>query len=182
MEYTKAKTIADQLVARLAPYCERIEIAGSLRRRKPEVHDIDLVCIPKTEPRRDMLGMECGRENLLTPQLMDLGRTEQGGERKRRIMLPQAIDLELWMVLPPAQWGWIYALRTGPADYTHWLVTPKPQGGGCPSYLKIHDGAVWYGHQLVPTPEEKTFFEVMKLEYVAPELRCPPTRVAVAAS
>ena len=39
--------ITERLVSILAPFCERIEIAGSLRRLKPEVGDIELVVIPK---------------------------------------------------------------------------------------------------------------------------------------
>lgn len=38
---------ADALAAALAPYCERIEIAGSIRRRKPEPSDIEIVAISK---------------------------------------------------------------------------------------------------------------------------------------
>ncbi len=41
-----AKATADTIIARLAPYCSRIEIAGSIRRRRPRVNDIDLVLIP----------------------------------------------------------------------------------------------------------------------------------------
>lgn len=39
---------AEALVSALAPYCERIEIAGSIRRRKPEPSDIEIVAISKT--------------------------------------------------------------------------------------------------------------------------------------
>ena len=46
MELNKAKEIAAGIVTKLAPYCERIEVAGSIRRGKPDVHDIDIVAIP----------------------------------------------------------------------------------------------------------------------------------------
>jgi hypothetical protein len=42
-----ATALAAKLVAQLAPYCERIEIAGSVRRQKDIVGDIELVVIPK---------------------------------------------------------------------------------------------------------------------------------------
>ncbi|GAI69385.1 unnamed protein product, partial [marine sediment metagenome] len=43
MELEKAKVIADTVVKALEPYCERIMVAGSIRRQKPTVRDIDLV-------------------------------------------------------------------------------------------------------------------------------------------
>lgn len=45
----QARAVADLLVSYLAPACERIEIAGSIRREVPEVKDIELVAIPRWE-------------------------------------------------------------------------------------------------------------------------------------
>jgi DNA polymerase/3'-5' exonuclease PolX len=42
MDYVQALAIAEQTRTALAPYCERIEIAGSIRRQKPQVKDIEL--------------------------------------------------------------------------------------------------------------------------------------------
>lgn len=42
-----ALALARKLVHLLAPCCERIEIAGSLRRRKPEVGDIEILYVPR---------------------------------------------------------------------------------------------------------------------------------------
>jgi len=47
MKLEEAQVIAEKTKALLAPYCERIEIAGSIRRKKPDVGDIELVAIPK---------------------------------------------------------------------------------------------------------------------------------------
>jgi len=40
-----ARQLADRLLGQLAPVCERIEIAGSIRRGQREVHDIELIAI-----------------------------------------------------------------------------------------------------------------------------------------
>src|SRR3989344_1789872 len=45
--YAEAYAIATAIVEQLRPHCIRIEIAGSLRRKKSEVKDIDIVAIPK---------------------------------------------------------------------------------------------------------------------------------------
>lgn len=51
----KAREVAESLVWELAPVCSRIEIAGSLRRRRPSVGDVELLCIPKYEGPADLL-------------------------------------------------------------------------------------------------------------------------------
>lgn len=44
LEYAELE--ARDLAHALEPFCHRIEIAGSIRRRRPDVHDIDIVVIP----------------------------------------------------------------------------------------------------------------------------------------
>lgn len=47
MILSEALKIAEAVLKELGPHCERIAIAGSVRRRKPEVKDIEIVAIPK---------------------------------------------------------------------------------------------------------------------------------------
>jgi hypothetical protein len=42
-----ARRVGDELVAALEPSCERVCIAGSLRRNKPEVGDIEILYVPR---------------------------------------------------------------------------------------------------------------------------------------
>ena len=60
MELEKAKVIAENLKSLLAPVCEKIEVAGSIRRRKPQVGDIELLVIPRYVARVDQLDREIG--------------------------------------------------------------------------------------------------------------------------
>src|SRR6266540_1954289 len=46
MELSKALKIANKLVDQLSTYCTLINIAGSCRRGKPEVKDIEIVALP----------------------------------------------------------------------------------------------------------------------------------------
>ena len=46
MKLEVAQKIAKEVVERLSPYCQKIEVAGSIRRRKPLPHDIDIILIP----------------------------------------------------------------------------------------------------------------------------------------
>ena len=49
MQLLHAQEIAQELITILTPFCNRIEIAGSVRRKKNIVKDIELVIIPKQE-------------------------------------------------------------------------------------------------------------------------------------
>jgi DNA polymerase/3'-5' exonuclease PolX len=46
MDLARAEEIASDLVRKIRPFCRQIEVCGSIRRRKSEVNDIDIVVIP----------------------------------------------------------------------------------------------------------------------------------------
>lgn len=47
IQLAHAQTIARELISLLNPFCDRIGVAGSVRRKKSIVKDIELVIIPK---------------------------------------------------------------------------------------------------------------------------------------
>ena len=170
MQYDLAYRMARDLANDLAPACERIEIAGGLRRRKPDVHDLDLILIPKIIPVLDLFGNAQADYNPLDDYLADLvelGKLAPGAKNGPRYkqfkVLPSQIALDISVVLPPAQWGVMKAIRTGPAHYSHWLVTRKDRGGALPNHLQVKDGAIrpLYDDLVIETPTEERFFEVL---------------------
>ena len=185
MNYTQAKTIADYLVGLFAPHCERVAIAGSIRREKSEPKDIEIVAIPKFVPeqRGIFTGVDFPDDpsptvSALDPVLAEIGTLVKGGPRYKQFMLREGIHLDLFLVLPPGQWGVQFTIRTGPGDFSKWLVTSKRQSGALPSYLSVHDGALWNGKDLVPTPEEIDFFDAIGLQWIEPCKRVPAWRKA----
>lgn len=183
MKYQEAKTIADNLVALLAPHCERIEIAGSLRRLKPEVGDIEIVCISKTEKfRDDLFG---GSDEMLSLLHFlkfkfeaETGASKiKGKEKLFKFALPQGINLDVFIVTPPAHWGVIYTIRTGPAEFSHWCVTNSPIG--CLPYgYKVQGGCVYREMATsedtpIPMAEESDFLNFLGLGWIEPKDRKP---------
>lgn len=77
------------------------------------------------------------------------------------------IPVDLFAVLPPAQWGAIFAIRTGPGDYSKRLVTICQDRG-----LRCVDGRLVdaNGHT-VPTPEEADFIASCGATWAEPEAR-----------
>lgn len=163
----EAEQIAQRVIAVLAPYCERIEIAGSIRRRKPEVGDIEIVAIPKIIT--DLFGQPIEEHELDTFDFSSIGTLEMGGHKYKKIALTEGPQLDLFIVTPPAQWGVQFLIRTGPAEYSHAFVTPKIHGGMLPSPMRVKDGAIWM-NDLTPleTPEESDVYNLLGLPYVEP--------------
>lgn len=171
MEFKQAAVLARQCMERLRPYCEKGPmLAGSVRRLKPQVGDIELVAIPALEPIPDLFGAP-RYSHAVYDAAARLGRVEKGGTRQIVVVLPEGIKLDFYLVLPPAQFGVIYTIRTGPRDFSKWVVTKRQKGGALPSYAKVRDGGVYVSDELIPMPEEKDFFDFLDLGWVEPKFR-----------
>lgn len=173
----EAERVARALVEALAPACERIEIAGSVRRKKPEVSDLELVAVPRLIDGASVdLFSPPPKESLLDIFLRDLERSgrlvqhptsKADGPRYKKRWAPKAgMQVDLFVVLPPAEWGAIFAIRTGPADYSARAVTALRSRG-----LRCEGGQVWRGNTVLPCPDEASFFAHCGMPLVPPEDR-----------
>ncbi len=176
MELHHAQELATQWKTLLSPACVQIEPAGGVRRKKAEVHDIDLVCQPIITYEPDLFGQQGTQvnklESLLHQTVLDMGALIViNGPRQKKIRLQEGIALEIWMVFEPAQWGVQLMIRTGPSDFSKWMVTPRQAGGGLPSYLRVKDGAIWRYDRRLPTPTEDEVFALLGMDYIEPAKR-----------
>jgi DNA polymerase/3'-5' exonuclease PolX len=189
----RARHLACEVVALLRDRCERIEVAGSIRRARPDVGDVEIVCVPRiSETVAGLFGDRLERRNELDALCQDL--IERGvfahrlasngqhafGERLKRLTYG-GVALDLFSVLPPAEWGVILAIRTGPAEFSRRLVTRRRSGGLLPDWLRVQDGAIWHGADPVPTPEEADVFRLLGLPNIPPAERTGTERAAVPA-
>lgn len=156
MQLKKAETIAQKYVELLRPFCKRIEIAGSIRRRKPEVKDIEIVCIRNTKH----LVKFCDTINSL--------RVLKGSPVGKyvKIGLEEGISLDLFMCFED-NWGYIYAIRTGSADFSHLVLAASWVKQG----FKGDDGYLTRNGKKIKVEEEAELFSLCRLQYVEPELR-----------
>lgn len=179
MEHAKALAIAKKRIQDFVPYCERSEIAGSLRRGAANVGDIEIVIVPI--PSRDLFGdpaQEVCSLDLAVHAMLEnghLGMMLKNGPRYKQFALPQGIKLDLFIVRPPAQWGVIFTIRTGPANFSRWCVTQRNLGGALPSHCRIRNGAVLCGSTenstTISTPEEIDFLNFIGLGWLEPTSR-----------
>ena len=105
----------------------------------------------------------------------ELGILTKNGNKYKQVELKDGINLDLFIVTPPAQWGVQFMIRTGSAEFSHRFVTIKHQGGLLPSYLRVKDGAIWHigkgVSRMIETPEEADVFKVLGINYIEPEKR-----------
>jgi DNA polymerase (family 10) len=115
MELEKAKAIAGKIRVLLWPVCDRIEIAGSIRRRKPEVGDIELLCIPKYFAGVDQLDRELGAlmiQRILGFRLNKLGRRVYGPKNKLLRHIESGIGVDIFSTDAKC-WPVALVVRTG---------------------------------------------------------------------
>lgn len=169
MKWTDAWEIAERIAGELDLSCTRIQIAGSLRRMKPEVGDIEIVAEPIF--KKDLFGAVSPDHMLNEFDYSTLGKLVKNGSKFKQIELNEGINLDLFIVTPPAEWGVQLLIRTGPADFSHRFVMPKTQGGMLHSWQKVRDGAMWHGDHKLLTPEEEDVFNFIDMPYLQPQER-----------
>jgi len=123
MHISQATAIAGDLLERLYPHCDKLAIAGSVRRGKPDVGDIEIVCQPKKIAVGQVdifagVGAEVVHPDFINT-VYAFGQREIGAAvgRYMRILLPQGIKLDLFMPQPDDFWR-IMAIRTGSSEYS----------------------------------------------------------------
>ena len=98
MELKQAETLAQEVVDQLAPYCTRIEVVGSIRRRKAFPNDIDILLIP-------------ANQGLLAGAIVTLGTKKKWGPAiVQRTYKGQQVDLYF---ATPQTWDTLLLIRTG---------------------------------------------------------------------
>lgn len=180
MDLRRARIIATNYAGRMLPFCERIQIAGSVRRQQADVKDIEIVLVPKMNQVRDMFG-QLVREESALEGLFDTLRRDEGelflkdGKRYKQIELQglgyRGVRIDVFIVRPPAQWGVILTIRTGPADFSKRIVTQRLKGGLLPDDCYVSEGQVWRNGLALPMPEEQDFFALLNMEWIPPEKR-----------
>lgn len=168
--YAVALAKARALVQVITPACERVLIAGSLRRRQATIGDLELVVIPRMRPVRDLFDQPAGAVSLLDECLAGLGLhfTKAGPKYKQFGWEGMTCDL---FICTPETWAVNATLRTGCAAFSHWLVTPVRQGGAKPGHMEFKDGRLSEAGRVLDVQTEEELFQALGVRWLAPEER-----------
>lgn len=171
MKLADAYKLAEKIKGVLAPMCEKIEIAGSIRRARKHVNDVDIVLLPKSgsDAARELRAIlrKCavikdGEQNVVV-------RSKCGQQIDVRFAHGEIRDL---LTVTPSNWGAQLLCWTGSKEHNIYL-------NQCASKMGLMLRA---GHALVAnagTPEEKTIasateeeiFKALGLDWIPPVQR-----------
>lgn len=166
--------VAATLVRILAPSCESIEVAGSIRRRKPDVGDVELLCIPRLGDR-DLDWLDYSLKDMLAshPRLLDLrldknGRTSYGPQNKY-LVHHTGIPVDIFSTTPE-NWWVALVVRTGPAELNR-AIAGKALRMGMQFHAYGRGFTSKIGDYEIVCKSEEDVFKAVELPYLPPHLR-----------
>ena len=179
--YSEALAVAEELRDFLAGACKRIEIAGSLRRQREDVGDIELLCIPLE------LGLALGVDTLdraiqtlmvhdvlaLRPDVK--GRTTYGSQNKLMLHVLSGIGVDIFSTTTE-HWGMAMVVRTGSAEFNIKMMARFRQlgfqGHAYPWNGKgKQHGSISTPNGEIDCPTEEDVFRVLGWQYIDPRER-----------
>ena len=166
----QADQIAEKVLSALTEFCDRIEIAGSVRRRRPFVNDLDFVAIVKP-----------GKLAAFKARCTLNGHAVTDGEMNYIVRLGTAlkpgVQLDFFLARPdtrdlishtPTNYGSLLLCRTGSAAHNIYLVEhAKTLGLRWNPYYGVYDGR----GKCLASAEEADIFRALQLDFIPPEKR-----------
>lgn len=176
-----ALDVARELCVALKPVTLRLVVAGSLRRMKAEVGDVEVLFVPKCEPRKldlfhvgpvdlaaEMLeGLL--RSGVLTKRVGKHGGTSWGEKNRLAVHVASGIPVDLFAATEANWWNYLVC-RTGPAESNKricmaaiakgWKWNPYGQG-----FSNAQSGLT------VAMESEEQVFKFVELPFLPPEKR-----------
>jgi DNA polymerase/3'-5' exonuclease PolX len=174
-----ARRIAIAVLAELQPYCERIEIAGSIRRARDMIGDVEILCIPKPtahnlfgEPLSDAVTDYLSKLPPGWAKRLSKAATPTFGKYNKLMLYRYP---ELFITFPVdifstthENWGMALLIRTGPYEFNKAvMIRFRELGMRGHAYGGVTDA---HGNE-IPCPDEETVFRLLQWEYVPPEKR-----------
>ena len=166
--YKVAAEFAGEIIEKLSPYCERIAFAGSLRRQRAQIGDVEIVALPRRAV--DLFG----QVDLKRPSALDRGLASMGVHLTKdgplyKQFCTVGLNVDLFLPASAAHWGCIYTIRTGSQEFNMWLMnvaSPRAR-------VRFESGRLLerVSGRVVETPEEVDVFKALGLPFVLPQLR-----------
>lgn len=167
MEYQHARHLAESICHQLIPYCNKIKICGSVRRKQVECRDIDIVVLPKTKPFKDIFGMITHHERdtgfITTINKWHKIKGDPTGKYTQRLYQGHKLEIA---IAQPENFGNLVLIRTGNADFSHLIMKIALKRG-----FNQKDGFLYRDDKLIPIPDEQLYFETLGIPFVQPEKR-----------
>ncbi len=160
LDLAEAQSLARELRAAVEAQCERIEVAGSIRRQKTMVHDIDFVVVAKSDAQwqkiSDKLKHLKAKPNCSGSSVIKAFVPCQGG----------LFQVDFYRA-KPSTFGIHLLVRTGSAEHNMWLAGYAISKG---IRIRYSEGLLKEG-SVIAGETEKGVFEALGLPYPLPPER-----------
>lgn len=152
----QAEAVAAEL--RALSQVVRLAVAGSIRRRRETVHDIDVVGSVAQESDREPI-----MKHLLgLPAVASVIGT---GDTKSSVVLRSGIALDLRLVLDE-EYPYLLHHSTGSKAHNVSLRTHAQRQD-----IKISEYGIWKGEEKIACKDEADFYHIFGMEFIPPEMR-----------
>ena len=173
--------VARELCEALKPHCERLIVAGSLRRGKAQVKDVEILYIPKRGLGRDgelferpvnhadAAIQDLLRRFVLRKRLTVKAAETYGEKNKLLLHVLSGVPVDLFEATPE-NWFNYLVCRTGPTRSNTLIAQCAQESGykwnpyGC-GFTRLSDG------EQIPMGSEEAVFRFVGLPYRVPEKR-----------
>jgi DNA polymerase (family 10) len=146
--------LSKKIVREIKPYCKRIQVVGSIRRKEKNPVDIDIVLIPKNQVNKEKI------EKLLERN----GKKILGGEKKAYFKI-EGVEVEIYYTIPE-EWGaalLAYSSKFGAGIGLR--VVAKKRG------FKLSQHGLFKGNKRVAGKTEKEIYHTLGRPWKKPEDR-----------
>ena len=157
-----ATDMADEVVASLRHEAERLAVAGSLRRMKDLIGDIDILAVADTSIMQRLRRMPYVSEVIAA------------GDKKTSVRTTAGIQVDLRLI-PAESWGAALLYFTGSKEHNIELRKSAMKRG-----WKLSEYGLFDGDRMLAAAEETDIYERLGLQFVPPPLREGNTEVAEA--
>jgi DNA polymerase (family 10) len=168
LDRAEVEPLAFKILQVIEPYCTQVQIAGSFRRRKDTINDLDIVLQPS--------GPLCWVEILKAIRYEFDASTVKQGDMLSTLNVPFAskqgqgcVQVDLYRA-DPLTWGVLLLIRTGSKEHNVKLCSRARSIGLMLSAAR----GVMKGNNVIASRMEGEIFTALGMEYVAPQDREVP--------
>ena len=161
----EVEPLAFKIISVVEPYCLKAQVAGSIRRRKPAVNDIDIVVQPKPYSWIQIIKAIRREFDAIT---------EKQGEKLATLYVPFAskqgqghLQVDLYRA-SKRTWGVLLLIRTGSAEHNIYLCNLAIRKGYRLAYSK---GLLTEKGEVIASKTERDVFQALGLEFIPPQNR-----------
>jgi DNA polymerase (family 10) len=167
LDRVEVEPLASKILQGIEPFCLRAEVAGSFRRRKDSINDLDIVIQPKPTPLIWLQILKTIRHEFVAV-------TEKQGDKLATLYLPFAskqgpghIQVDFYRA-DPTTWGILLLVRTGSKEHNVYLCNLALSKG---LRLQYSQGLTDRNGNVVASRAEEEVFEALGLPFIQPKDR-----------